>query len=467
MHSPLLDEHPDGAAYALQKQGTRTYGKSFLLQLNGSAHSEKGAPECCRIDPHSNLALLPPNYVQPHADLWSYGCVASELATWISRGKGGLKAYREGRKDNHDTTWADEDCFHNGYQTLPWIRTHHERLDQDLKADPCNATVAVLQMIDAEMLQFEPKRRTDPGTLMHKARSMMNQIRKNIEQQDASTGPNLCAVAYEAPTIGSSASPTNGSGEGRSAFRPSGSDSKPIAGMVYDIVSAPSSIKPRGTEFGRRSNSVQPAELNLTHVRRERFNATGPEPGDRHSAAEMQHGARRPPQRQRALSGTEASNVHMGTHDALRARPTLPLRPQGFQPENIYGGVGSHEPRDRVVPVLENIHESQPFVEEPDTYGEQPNTSQSAIESPGQDSNFNAPISRSSGVPGVSQREQIPFLDVTQALLWLYMTRSQSLWSKIRGKEDKTYEPYWRQLSQDFEDRDFVSINAVRIHRIY
>lgn len=58
--------HPDDLEMAhrgeSQRTGTRTYG----------------APECQRG--------LPADYMRPEADLWSYGCVASDLATWIISG---------------------------------------------------------------------------------------------------------------------------------------------------------------------------------------------------------------------------------------------------------------------------------------------------------------------------------------------------------------------------------------------
>ena len=102
-----------------------------------------GAPECCQLDPNSG-SFLPASYVRPDADTWSFGCIASELATWIVRGMWGLQAYREARKDAHDDSWLDGDCFHEGYRTLPYIRTHHDRLVENLHMDLRNATIGAL-----------------------------------------------------------------------------------------------------------------------------------------------------------------------------------------------------------------------------------------------------------------------------------------------------------------------------------
>jgi len=159
---------------SLAAAGTRTYGKfvNVWTSENGSL-TRLGAPE---LHHTSNAVSLPLLQAGPEVDIWSCGCVFSEVATWIRCGPGGLASFRRMRSQAHsDPALRGSDCFHDGLRLLQCIAEHHASLRKhtpphDLLTEP------VLDMIESHMLVDKPHRH-DAQTLFWKASQMHHQCR--------------------------------------------------------------------------------------------------------------------------------------------------------------------------------------------------------------------------------------------------------------------------------------------------
>ncbi|KAF2644780.1 kinase-like protein [Massarina eburnea CBS 473.64] len=88
------------------------------------------APECCRLADLQQSSIL----ITPSIDIWSYGCVLSEAATWVVLGPPGRSDYEQLRKEEIKRESPDlipsgyGDCFHNGMSVLSAVNTMHKRL---------------------------------------------------------------------------------------------------------------------------------------------------------------------------------------------------------------------------------------------------------------------------------------------------------------------------------------------------
>ncbi|RDW91279.1 hypothetical protein BP5796_02444 [Coleophoma crateriformis] len=121
-----------------------------------------GAPE------HHSSGSEP---VYQSIDLWSFGCVLSMAATWVVLGYQGVcqfdhlrrKAIRELAQGQHrprvllediriDLVEAEShDCFHNGHEVLPQVKSWHEYLRSAVRKSD-KVTSRVLDLVDQKML---------------------------------------------------------------------------------------------------------------------------------------------------------------------------------------------------------------------------------------------------------------------------------------------------------------------------
>lgn len=376
--------------------------------VSSIANSCLGAPECYRFAPNST-SMVPLNYVRADADLWSYGCVASELATWIVRGPEGLRAYREGRIDAHGETWVDKDCFHNGYESLPWITTFHERLIDQMDSDPCNATVSALQLIDKYMLQFEPTKRKHPSRLMHEADSMMREVARNIL----------------------------------------GSGDMPPASLHSSVSTASDSLL---------SNV---SGLNISHngaAQADRFCETNPSP---------------PPAQVSPPPDLTYSRDHLPQQNHSSATNHRDDIMAGKNHGRNDSAVQSPAPRQRTAPVpmpnyTQDTDAGQPHLRGGQKPDDSPRDQRKRF-SAGLSVLFKSddPVNSRSSLglashpqtpPMQGKRTKVPFLSVDKALVWSLKTKNEGwLSSKVLHLQEKAHEHYWRQLVRDLSNRDFVS----------
>lgn len=87
--------------------------------------------------------------VGPGVDVWSLGCVLSEVATWLVHGKSGLEHYRTLRIETHDVGFRDSDSFHDGLFVLDSVRAHHGDLRSALQKNGDTITEGILTLVDA------------------------------------------------------------------------------------------------------------------------------------------------------------------------------------------------------------------------------------------------------------------------------------------------------------------------------
>ncbi|KAL6721390.1 hypothetical protein ACLMJK_000493 [Lecanora helva] len=88
-----------------------------------------GAPETFRFDDSMIQMRID---VNKNVDVWSFGCVLSEVVTWQVLGKDGLQEYRRLRREEFQSkigTGAGE-AFHDGSRVLTTVIDNHTRLRQ-------------------------------------------------------------------------------------------------------------------------------------------------------------------------------------------------------------------------------------------------------------------------------------------------------------------------------------------------
>jgi hypothetical protein len=94
-------------------------------------------------------------------DIWSLGCVYSEVATWMASGYRGILEYRAERRSEIDriTDFLSGDGFHNGETLLDVVPKHHQDLLTSLSHDDF-VTKAVLTRMVEDMLEVPDGRPT-------------------------------------------------------------------------------------------------------------------------------------------------------------------------------------------------------------------------------------------------------------------------------------------------------------------
>lgn len=124
------------------------------------------APECS----HHEVYLEPgPNGISTAADIFSIGCVLSEVASWLALGPRGSEEYAELRK--METRGipgfqgsAYVGCFHNGFKALDAVKAMHARIISALCPFD-NVTKRILSIIEEHMLAQDPKSRQQAKAL--------------------------------------------------------------------------------------------------------------------------------------------------------------------------------------------------------------------------------------------------------------------------------------------------------------
>ena len=158
------------------------------------ADGNSGAPECYRADNKiEKLALL----VKQGVDIWSLGCIFSEIAVWVVHGKKGLSEYRRRRgietAQIHD--FRDGDCFHNGEHVLATVTEIHRTLARDKRL--CDhVTGATVEMVTKEML-IEPDSRTHAESLNYRTKGILRDAEIQLGRSE-DTG-SFCGTVAQSP----------------------------------------------------------------------------------------------------------------------------------------------------------------------------------------------------------------------------------------------------------------------------
>jgi hypothetical protein len=131
--------------------------------------SLSGAPECYRSDSTLGQGSL---RVTKAVDVFSLGCILSEVAVWMSGGYEYLMQYRQARRKAIDQIpdFHDGDCFHNGINMLPIVGEWHRKVQSRLNVSDDTFTPTLIPLIE-EML-LDTQHRGDAGTLSTKAHTI-------------------------------------------------------------------------------------------------------------------------------------------------------------------------------------------------------------------------------------------------------------------------------------------------------
>ena len=109
-----------------------------------------GAPETFRSDD----SLLQARFVVGRSvDVWSLGCVLSEVVTWVVLGWQGLRDYRQRRQRELGERLGSDagDLFHDGVRVLNTVQDTHKRLQDGRRTNDHitpNAVALITDMMD-------------------------------------------------------------------------------------------------------------------------------------------------------------------------------------------------------------------------------------------------------------------------------------------------------------------------------
>lgn len=113
-----------------------------------------GAPECRPAESIHTESTIP---TLQEYDIWSFGCIMSEAATWMIRGLEGLSEYRRSRKAELERLGrADSDSFHDGLKVLDSVQEQLRNLRELVPQDD-TLTRNVLDAVDS-MLRTSQER---------------------------------------------------------------------------------------------------------------------------------------------------------------------------------------------------------------------------------------------------------------------------------------------------------------------
>ena len=114
-------------------------------------------------------------------DIWSLGCVFSEVAIWITGGLRGLRSYRQARSAETDQIegFRDGDCFHNGETPLRCIEQYHLAASENMTVSDTLTTQVIDHMI-SYMLDERSEARLSAQQLWLKSDRLIGQARKML-----------------------------------------------------------------------------------------------------------------------------------------------------------------------------------------------------------------------------------------------------------------------------------------------
>ena len=117
-----------------------------------------------------------PLQVCQQVDLWSLGCVFSEVATWIVGGWPKVKEYRSRRQQEAAKRLGKDhgEIFHDGHKLLEVVGQSHDSVIRSSRRDDF-VTERVLLGPVAEMLQEEPMKRKECQRLLGRTDEIVSQ----------------------------------------------------------------------------------------------------------------------------------------------------------------------------------------------------------------------------------------------------------------------------------------------------
>ena len=159
---------------------SRGLPSSFLHSLTNC--NCPGAPETFR---YSDIETLPLQVGQK-VDVWSLGCILSEVATWVVHDWQRVQEYRRQRQMQAEEIlrYNAGEIFHDARNVLPAVEESHTGVIKSKRSDDV-ITEKVLQDLVAKML-LKKDDRQDVHTLLRQSTNIVNAAESGL--QDAITG---------------------------------------------------------------------------------------------------------------------------------------------------------------------------------------------------------------------------------------------------------------------------------------
>nr|OQO20386.1 hypothetical protein B0A51_13270 [Rachicladosporium sp. CCFEE 5018] len=200
------------AAFGLTDLGTMRHRDHTTGDRTIDNHGVKayGAPECHRDDTFDDSRRFANTAA---ADIFSLGCLLSELSVWVVfgvKGPHGLQGYREERIAGHGDEVRGQDSFHcrgeNGRELLPAVTAAHDKL---LRAGKCDSTTKAIVELLPELLAIEPEDRPSAKSLRHRLNLLIKKAKSKLSEAhprtSVQTPPNW---RPESDAVSTPASPT-------------------------------------------------------------------------------------------------------------------------------------------------------------------------------------------------------------------------------------------------------------------
>jgi hypothetical protein len=148
-----------------------------LPHFHSLAKTSAGAPECYRF--HEFMERIPID-IEQTVDIWSLGCVLSEVAVWLVHDTARLEAYRQERQDDTSRLFEFKDgrAFHDGQTVLPSVSSMHEEVLKNVRKSDYVTKPVVRKMI-TEMLD-EADGRPNTKQLFRKSENILRDAKKKL-----------------------------------------------------------------------------------------------------------------------------------------------------------------------------------------------------------------------------------------------------------------------------------------------
>lgn len=138
-----------------------------------------GPPECFRIDSFDGSRNIT---ITTKADIWSFGCVLSEVCIWVvfgSSGQLGLSSYRQRRQKHSSELVRGGNAFHLAGDESQAVLDEHAKAAAQSRCD--RITAAILRLMP-KMLHLDPEHRPSAQQLRKLFDVIISDARARVSQ---------------------------------------------------------------------------------------------------------------------------------------------------------------------------------------------------------------------------------------------------------------------------------------------
>ncbi|KAL8938633.1 MAG: hypothetical protein Q9211_003117 [Gyalolechia sp. 1 TL-2023] len=251
-----------------QRFGTSTRDATDKDQHGSNAYS---APEAYRSTASERERLQVPQNVE----IWSMGCILSEVATWVTEGMPKVLEYRRRRATEvHSKAATNEELFFHDYKVLDTVNQIHEEIKRNSRpAD--RITDAIIQRLVKGMMITDHQARASSKHFLDRSRQILDEARPAWSQSvaDGAIDTNRIRLPPRMPPGHKQMVPLSLSSDqypGRSVANslPHRSSAAPVPGMArYAYQGETPELKRNSPEFSNPSSAVtSPRTSRETHV---------------------------------------------------------------------------------------------------------------------------------------------------------------------------------------------------------